>query len=128
MNYAVIKTGGKQYRVSPGETLTVDKLIQDEKKAITFDEVLLIVNEDKVTLGKPLVSGAKVQASFIEDIKGEKIQVRKFKAKSRYRKTTGFRAQLSVVKIDKIETGSKETERKTKEPVKTAEKVRKKVN
>lgn len=123
MNYAVIRSGGKQYKVTSGDTITLDKLNPDGKKTVIFDEVLLLVNEDKVSVGNPLVKGAKVEASYLEDVKGEKIRVRKFKAKSRYRKTTGFRAQMSVVKIEKIGTGTGSTAEKAKEPTKTAKKA-----
>lgn len=126
MNYAVIRSGGKQYKVSSGDELTIDKLSEDGKKSVVFDEVLLLVSDEKVSVGKPLVSGAKVEATMIENIKGEKIYVKKFKAKSRYRKTTGFRAQMSVVKIEKIDSGSNASEKKTKEPTKTVKKTIKK--
>ncbi len=120
MQYAVIKAGGKQYKVSTGDTLEVDKLDFAGKKTMTFNEVLLSVNEDSVVVGKPTVSGASVDASLVEEKKGEKIRVMKFKAKSRYRRTTGFRAQLSVIKIDKIDFGgAKKADKPTKSAPKT---------
>ena len=108
MEYAVIRTGGKQYKVSSGDVLEVDK-IKDAGKSLVFEDVLLLVNEDKVNLGKPTVKGAKVSAKLLEQTKGDKIRVMKFKAKSRYRRTTGFRAQLSKIQIEKIDFGAKST-------------------
>lgn len=108
MEYAVIRTGGKQYKVQSGDVLKVDKLAGD-KKSLVFEEVLLAVDGDKVKLGKPTIKGAKVSAKLLEQVQGDKIRVMKFKAKSRYRKTTGFRAQLSVVQIEKIDFGAKST-------------------
>src|SRR3989344_1939416 len=112
MQYAVIRSGGKQYKVNVGDTLTIDKLSSGDKKLVVFDEVLLVVDEDKVTLGKPNIKGASVEASLIENKKGEKIRVSKFKAKVRFRKTIGFRSQLSVVKIEKIAFGAGKTEKR----------------
>ena len=129
MNYAVIRSGGKQYKVSLGDTLEIDKIAADEKKPVVFDDVLLVVAENKMTLGKPNVKGARVEAKLVEQKKGEKIHVIKFKAKSRYRKRTGFRAHLSVVQIEKIESGLKrvaEKVEKTTKTVKTAPKSSKK--
>lgn len=104
MNYAVIQTGGKQYKVEKGTTLVVDKLNDlKEGSDTTFDKVLLFVEEGKVTLGKPFVAGAVVVAKVIaEDFKGEKIRVAKFLAKSRYRKVMGHRSRLSKVEISSI--------------------------
>ena len=125
MQYAVIRSGGKQYKVNVGDTLTIDKLSSGDKKLVVFDEVLLVVDEDKVTLGKPNIKGARVEASLIENKKGEKIRVSKFKAKVRFRKTIGFRPQLSVVKIEKIAFGAEKTEKKTAKTAKTATKAKK---
>lgn len=112
MKYAVIKSGGKQYRVAEGDVIEVDRL-SSEKGKISFEEVLLLVNEGSLKIGKPFVSGEKVLATLVENIKGDKIRVSKFKAKARYRRTTGFRAQLSQVKIDQI--GDKSAKKEVKE-------------
>lgn len=125
MQYAVIKAGGKQHKVSLGDVIELNKINFDGKKTITFDEVLLSVNEGKVSMGKPTVAGAKVEASLVEEKRGDKIRVMKFKAKSRYRKTTGFRADLSVVKIEKIDFGGAKSETKADKPIKTAPKTEK---
>ena len=127
MQYAVIKSGGKQYKVNVGDELTLDKLSLADKKTIIFDEVLLLVNDGKVEIGKPNVKNVKVEAKLIEEKKGDKIRIVKFKAKSRYRKTIGFRPKLSVVKIEKIDFGTKRVYKEIEEPTKTAPKRSKKV-
>lgn len=102
MDWAVVKIGGKQYKVSQGDTLEVEKLSNGDKK-VKFEEVLLAFSNGKVKVGVPTVKGARVTATVVENKKGEKIRVSKFKAKSRYRRTVGFRPHLTVLKIDKIE-------------------------
>jgi large subunit ribosomal protein L21 len=103
MEYVVLKTGGKQYRVSTGDVIEVDRLIQDKDKEFVFEDVLLFVSGDTIKIGKPRLSDVVVKAKVIDHIKGEKVRVSKFKAKVRYRKTIGFRPYLSKVKIEKIE-------------------------
>lgn len=98
MKYAVVRIKGHQYKVREGEELLVDKI--EEKKA--EPEVLLVVDEDKVLVGKPVVKEAKVDLKVLGDEKGEKIVIRKFKAKSRYRRKTGFRASLTRLQVSKI--------------------------
>ncbi len=101
MKYAVIKSGGKQYRVSEGDIIEVDRLSESKGKLI-FDNVLLSVTDNSLKIGKPTVSNMKVEAELLENIRGEKVRVSKFKSKVRYRKTIGFRAEISKVKINKI--------------------------
>jgi large subunit ribosomal protein L21 len=126
MQYAIIKAGGKQYKVSVGDLVTIDKLsLKEGEKSIIFDEVLLLVDGEKVEIGKPLVKNAKVNASIVEQKKGEKIKVIRFKAKSRYRKTIGFRPIHSIVKIEKIDIGKSQKEEKTSETIKTPKKTEK---
>ena len=108
MKYAVIKTGGKQYRVSEGDIIEVDKLNVKEG-SFNFEEVLLLVSDENVQVGKPFISDAKVSAKLLEQKKGEKIRVAKYKSKVRYRRVTGFRAQLSKVVIEKIEFSKEKT-------------------
>lgn len=100
MNYAVIKTGGRQYKVAEGDVIEVQKLGQD-KGSVTFEEVLLLVSDKGVKIGKPNVD-VKVKGKILENKKGEKVRVAKFKSKVRYRRVTGFRPQVSVVQIEKI--------------------------
>lgn len=125
MQYAIIKSGGKQYKVSAGDTVSVDKLDLDGKKTINFEDVLLVVNEGSISLGKPMVKGASVEASFVEEVKDEKIRVMRFKAKSRYRKTIGFRAQKTLLKIDKINFGSEKAVKEVEQTSKTESKATK---
>jgi large subunit ribosomal protein L21 len=101
MKYAVIKTGGKQYRVTEGEVLEVEKLVTTGGEVV-FTEVLLLVDGDKVEMGAPLLSGVSVYASVVAEVKGEKIEVFKYKSKSRYRKHTGHRQQYTKIKIEGI--------------------------
>lgn len=103
MKYAIIKSGGKQYKVCENEELLVDKLGVQEGKIITFPEVLMVRDEDAVIIGQATVDGYKVTAKVLGEVKGKKIRVSKFKAKVRYDKTTGFRPQYTKVLIEKIE-------------------------
>lgn len=101
--YAVIKTGGKQYRVAEGDVLNVEKLNAEAGSEVVFDEVLTVVNDVDVKIGQPVVEGAKVTAKVVEQGKGEKILVFKYKAKSNYRKRQGHRQPFTKVEISKIE-------------------------
>jgi large subunit ribosomal protein L21 len=107
MKYAVVKTGGKQYKVSEGSVIEVDKLPVEAGKAHVFAEVLMVADGADVQVGKPTLEGVSVTAKVLEQKQGDKIRVAKFKAKARYRKVTGFRAQLTKLEIEKIEAGSK---------------------
>ncbi len=100
--FAVIKTGGKQYRVSPGTKLKIEKIDATDGAAIHFDEVLLVANGEKVEIGKPLVKGAKVSAKIIKQARERKKIVFKYHAKSRYRKKKGHRQHFTEVEITKI--------------------------
>jgi large subunit ribosomal protein L21 len=105
MKYAVIQTGGKQYKVAEGETVTVEKLATEPGNQFVFDQVLLLVN-GSTHVGQPYVAGATVSAKVLDHVKGEKIRVAKFKAKARYRRVTGHRQQLTKLLIEKIEAKS----------------------
>ncbi|MGI9253173.1 MAG: 50S ribosomal protein L21, partial [Thermomicrobiales bacterium] len=89
--YAIIETGGKQYRVSVGDRLSVEKLEVEAGKSVTFDRVLLVSGSGATTVGTPVVSGASVTATVEETYRGEKIVVFKYKAKKGYRRRTGHR-------------------------------------
>ena len=104
MAYAIVKIGGSQYKVSVGDELDVEKLEGKKGDKITFGEVLLLSQADKLKLGKPLVKGATVEAEILEQFKGKKIRVATFKAKSRYRRVKGHRKHLTKIKIKKIIT------------------------
>lgn len=101
--YAIIKTGGKQYKVAEGETLLIEKLEAAVGDSIVFDQVLTCVNGSDVKIGQPLVQGASVKAKIVEHGKGEKIFVFKYKAKSNYRRRQGHRQPFTKVEIETIE-------------------------
>jgi large subunit ribosomal protein L21 len=100
--YAVVSSGGKQYRVEPGSTLTMERLAADGDESVTFDRVLLVGDGDTVTVGTPTVSGATVSATILGEELGPKIVVFKFKQKVKYRRRTGHRQHLVRVRIDGI--------------------------
>lgn len=102
MNYAVIKTGGKQYKVSEGDVIEIERLNSEKDDKVIFDKVLLLVSDDKIKIGKPFIEGEKIEGRLLENLRADKIRVSKFKAKVRYRKTIGFRASVSKVRIEKI--------------------------
>ena len=107
MKYAIVKTGGKQYKISEGDVLEVERLALEDKKEITLDEVLLYTSDGVVRVGTPNVAGVSIQATVLGDIRGKKIYVSKFKAKVRYRRTIGHRQALTKIKIDRIEAKDK---------------------
>ena len=99
---AIIVTGGKQYKVSEGDTLFIEKLEAEAGAEITFDQVLAILNEDKATFGAPTVEGASVVATVVKNGKGKKIRVFKYNPKKGYRKRQGHRQPYTKVTIGKI--------------------------
>ncbi len=101
--YAIFKTGGKQYRVSEGDTIVVEKLAVEEGATVTFDEVLTIVNDADVKIGTPVVEGAKITAKVEKQDKAKKILIFKYKAKSNYRRRQGHRQPFTKITIEKIE-------------------------
>ena len=101
--YAIVKTGGKQYKVAEGDTIFVEKLEADEGETVVFDQVLTVVNDASVKVGRPMVDGAKVTGKVMAHGKGKKILVFKYKAKSNYRKRQGHRQPFTKVIIEKIE-------------------------
>lgn len=104
MKYAIIQKGSKQYKVSEGQEILLDSLSWGDSKELELDSVLLVADDGKVEVGTPTVKGAKVVAEVLGDERGEKIRVVKYKAKSRYRRATGFRADYTRVKIQQITT------------------------
>ena len=100
--YAVIKTGGKQYRVSPGESIDVEKLPYDVGEQIELDEVLLVSNDSDPKIGQPLVKGAKVKATVTRQTKGRKVIIFKFRPSKRYRRKKGHRQHYTRLRIDEI--------------------------
>jgi large subunit ribosomal protein L21 len=100
--YAVIKTGGKQHRVSEGEMLTIEKVMGNKGDEVVFNEVLMVAQEGDIRVGVPLLEGAKVTGEIVAQTKGRKIDVFKMKRRKGYRKKTGHRQQLTNMKIKKI--------------------------
>ena len=105
---AVIKTGGKQYLVSPGDKIKIEKIEKEEGQEITFKEVLLFQKGKKVEIGDPLVKNAKVLAKIIQQGRGKKIVVFKYKASKRYKVKKGHRQSFTEVEILSLETKEKE--------------------
>ena len=101
--YTIIKTGGKQYRVSEGDVITIEKLDVAAEGTVSFDEVVTVVKDGDVKVGTPLVDGAKVTGTVLEHGKAKKILVFKYKAKSNYRRRQGHRQPFTKVRIEKIE-------------------------
>ena len=103
MDYAVIKTGGKQYRVKPGDMLDVELLPNPVDSIAEFNEVLALSDGGEVTIGAPLVEGAKVTAQVLSHYKDKKLMVYKYKAKTRYRRKRGHRQNYTRLRIQDIE-------------------------
>lgn len=102
MKYAIIKTGGKQYKIKEGEEIVIDQLKGKEGEKVNFNEVFLAVDGQRVKIGMPKLEKVEVVGEIVKQIKGEKIRVAKFRAKSRYRRVKGFRPLLTCVRIQKI--------------------------
>ena len=99
--YAIIATGGKQYKVSEGDIITIEKLGVEAGEKVTFDQVL-VVGGDDLKVGDPTVNGASVEASVVKEGRGKKVIVYKYKRKTGYHKKTGHRQAFTQVKIEKI--------------------------
>lgn len=100
--FAIIKTGGKQYLVEPGQKLKVEKLPIEAGKDIVFDEVLLVGDDKKLEIGAPIVKGAKVTAKVVQQGRAKKVIVFHYKAKTRYHKKAGHRQPFTEIEITKI--------------------------
>ncbi len=103
--FAVIKTGGKQYRVAAEDTITVAKLAGEPGEAVTFDQVLMVSNDTGVEVGAPLVAGASVRGTVVEHTRGEKVIAFKKRRRQNSRRKRGHRQDYSVVRITEIRTG-----------------------
>ena len=99
---AVIKTGGKQYKVSEGDILRVEKLTAKEGESLKLDNVLALVDGDKTTIGAPIVKGANVDASVVAHGKHDKVMIFKMKRRKHYKKTQGHRQTFTELKVTKI--------------------------
>jgi len=100
--YAVIETGGKQYRVEAGQLLTVEKLSGNAGDKVEFDRVLLLSDDEKVAVGRPVVEGARVTGEIVGEAHGEKLTVYKFRRRKNYRRKTGHRQHYTTVRIDQV--------------------------
>ena len=100
--YAVIKTGGKQYKVEAGATLKVEKLLGDVGSKVVIDKVLMINDGDTTTIGAPLVAGATVSATVLSHGRADKVMIFKFRRRKHYRKTQGHRQSFTEIQIDTI--------------------------
>ncbi|MBI4359080.1 MAG: 50S ribosomal protein L21 [Candidatus Nealsonbacteria bacterium] len=102
MSLAIIKTGGKQYIVAPGQKLKIEKLPQEIGAEIVFDQVLLVEKNEKVEIGHPLVKDASVKGKVLQQGRGKKIIIQKFKAKVRYHKRAGHRQPYTEVEVTEV--------------------------
>ncbi len=100
--YAVIKTGGKQYRVSEGETLKIETVAGDVGSAIVLDKVLMVGSGDKVTVGKPMLAGATVNATIVANGRHDKVKIFKMRRRKHYQKHQGHRQNYTEIRIDGI--------------------------
>ena len=112
MKYAIISSGNKQFKVTEGDVIVVDRLDVKADTAYDFPQVLLFVDGDTRKVGTPMLTDVMVTGKVVEDIRGPKIRVAKFKAKAKYRRATGFRASLTKVQVEKIEASKAKAEKK----------------
>lgn len=119
--YAILETGGKQYRVSEGDVITVEKIPGEAGDAVEFDKVLLISNDGDVKVGSPYIDGAKISGEIVETGKGKKVIVFKYKSKKDYRRKQGHRQPFTSVEITSL-TGEKVARKAKKEVEETVEK------
>ncbi|HXO94934.1 MAG TPA: 50S ribosomal protein L21 [Candidatus Acidoferrum sp.] len=115
MAYAIIKTGGRQFRVAEGDTVDVDLLDVDAGKTATFGDVLMFADGKNVTQGNPVIAGAKVTAEVLEQRKDKKVVAFKYKRRKGYHRTVGHRRKLTRVKIKSINVGAKKASAKKAE-------------
>jgi len=101
--YAIVKTGGKQYRVEPGETVYIERLESPVGERVTFGEVLLVGGEGETRVGAPRLDGVAVVATVVEQGRDHKVRVFKYKKRKHYRRTRGHRQSYTAVRIDSIE-------------------------
>jgi large subunit ribosomal protein L21 len=106
MSYAVIRTGGKQYRVAPGDVIRVERLAAEPGTQVEFTDVLMAADEGAVHVGTPLLAGARVTAQVVQQGKAKKILVFKKKKRKNYRRHHGHRQHFTAVRVTQIETGA----------------------
>jgi large subunit ribosomal protein L21 len=101
--YAVVATGGKQYKVQAGEVLRVEKISGDIGDPVSFDQVLMLSDGEQLKIGRPVLNGAVVSGQIVEQDKNKKILIWKFKRRKRYRRKNGHRQPFTAIRIDRIE-------------------------
>ena len=121
--YAVVTTGGKQYRVEAGSELMIERLAADAGSSVTFDRVLLVGDGETVTVGTPTVEGATVSGTVLGEALGPKLIIFKFKQKVKYRRTAGHRQHLTRVRIDEISASGKKAKAEKVEKAEKPEKA-----
>ena len=119
--YAVVKTGGKQYRVTKDDTILVEKLDADEGQTVTLSDVMLLGDGDKVTVGNPVVADASVEAQVVSQTRGPKIIIFRRKRRKNHRRTQGHRQDLTLLKITEINTSGKKAATPAKKTTAEAE-------
>ncbi len=101
--YAIIETGGKQYKVAPGEIVQIEKIEQEVGSTIVFDKVLLVADGERIRIGTPLLDDAKVNGEVVDQVKGDKITIIKFRRRKHYMRKQGHRQLYTMVKINTVE-------------------------
>ena len=101
--YAVIETGGKQYRVAEGQVITIEKLVSEAGSTVAFDQVLLIAKEGDIKVGQPYLANSKVSAEIVSQDRADKIEIIKFKRRKHHLKRQGHRQPFTIIKVTKIE-------------------------
>ena len=119
--YAVVKTGGKQYRVTKDDTILVEKLDAGEGQTVTLSDVMLLGDDDKVTVGTPVVADASVEAQVVSQTRGPKIIIFRRKRRKNHRRTQGHRQDLTLLKITDINTSGKKAATPAKKAAAKAE-------
>jgi large subunit ribosomal protein L21 len=111
--YAVVHTGGKQYKVQEGQVLRFEKIPGDVGSAVTFDQILMFSDGNDINIGQPVIDGISVEGHIVEQGKAKKILVFKYKRRKRYRRKNGHRQQFTAVQIDRIKAGSSKSTENT---------------
>lgn len=104
--YAVVETGGKQYRMTPGGVIAVERVPGDVGEVVELSRVLLVAGREKVQIGSPVVPGAKVRATILGQVRGPKVMVFKFRRRRKYRRKSGHRQWLTRLRVEEIAVGS----------------------